>query len=146
MICTWPWREPNPRGFSQYTWVVIDLIKVMSAAMTAQFIALSLKWSPWKLSCDSVSSWINKDGPNLEMYYDVKNSVLFLSSAIGSHRYKSALLNNVYCCCNSARPAITYKVVQMWPGLIVCILVTVCPGHIWTTLYYLVTKQTQYQS
>jgi hypothetical protein len=26
-------------------------------------------------------------------------------------------------------------VVQTWPGLIVCKLVTVCPGHIWTTLY-----------
>jgi hypothetical protein len=29
-----------------------------------------------------------------------------------------------------------YKVVQIWPGLIVCKLVTVCPGHIWTTLYF----------
>jgi hypothetical protein len=29
----------------------------------------------------------------------------------------------------------TYKVFQIWPGLIVCKLVTVCPGHIWTTLY-----------
>jgi hypothetical protein len=28
-----------------------------------------------------------------------------------------------------------YKVVQIWPGLILCKLVTVCPGHIWTTLY-----------
>ena len=28
-----------------------------------------------------------------------------------------------------------YKVVQIWPGMIVCKLVTVCPGHIWTTLY-----------
>ena len=28
-----------------------------------------------------------------------------------------------------------YKVVQIWPGLIVCKLVTVCPVHIWTTLY-----------
>jgi hypothetical protein len=26
-------------------------------------------------------------------------------------------------------------VVQIWPGLIVCKQVTVCPGHIWTTLY-----------
>jgi hypothetical protein len=31
---------------------------------------------------------------------------------------------------------IVYKVVQIWPGLIVCKQVTVCPGHIWTTLYY----------
>jgi hypothetical protein len=28
-----------------------------------------------------------------------------------------------------------YKVVQIWPGLIVCKQATVCPGHIWTTLY-----------
>jgi hypothetical protein len=30
---------------------------------------------------------------------------------------------------------VKYKVVQIWPGLIVCKQVTVCPGHIWTTLY-----------
>jgi hypothetical protein len=29
-----------------------------------------------------------------------------------------------------------YKVVQIWPGLIVCKQVTVCPSHIWTTLYF----------
>ena len=28
-----------------------------------------------------------------------------------------------------------YKVVQIWPGLFVCKQVTVCPGHIGTTLY-----------
>jgi hypothetical protein len=28
-----------------------------------------------------------------------------------------------------------YKVVQIWPGPFVCKQVTVCPGHIWTTLY-----------
>jgi hypothetical protein len=27
-----------------------------------------------------------------------------------------------------------HKVVEIWPGLIVCKQVTVCPGHIWTTL------------
>jgi hypothetical protein len=32
---------------------------------------------------------------------------------------------------------VLYKVVQIWPGLIVCKQVTVCPGHIWTTLYKL---------
>jgi hypothetical protein len=31
---------------------------------------------------------------------------------------------------------IEYKVVQIWPGLFVCKQVTVCPGHIWTTLYF----------
>jgi hypothetical protein len=30
-----------------------------------------------------------------------------------------------------------YKVVQIWLGLFVCKQVTVCPGHIWTTLYYI---------
>jgi hypothetical protein len=30
-----------------------------------------------------------------------------------------------------------YKVVQIWPGRFVCKQVTVCPGHIWTTLYIL---------
>jgi hypothetical protein len=30
---------------------------------------------------------------------------------------------------------IIYKVVQIWPGRFVCKQVTVCPGHIWTTLY-----------
>ena len=28
-----------------------------------------------------------------------------------------------------------YKVVQIWPGLFACKQVTVCPGHIWTTMY-----------
>jgi hypothetical protein len=32
---------------------------------------------------------------------------------------------------------VIYKVVQIWPGLFVCKQVTVCPGHIWTTLYLL---------
>jgi hypothetical protein len=34
-----------------------------------------------------------------------------------------------------------YKVVQIWPGLTVFKQVTVCPGHIWTTLYYQNTPQ-----
>jgi hypothetical protein len=33
-------------------------------------------------------------------------------------------------------PWCKYKVVQIWPGwLFVCKQVTVCPGHIWTSLY-----------
>jgi hypothetical protein len=41
------------------------------------------------------------------------------------------------CCCSLLVPVNVriYKVLQIWPGLIVCKLVTVCPGHIWTTLY-----------
>jgi hypothetical protein len=37
--------------------------------------------------------------------------------------------------CNSVMGPPVYKVVQIWPGLFVCKQVTVCPGHIWTTLY-----------
>jgi hypothetical protein len=33
-----------------------------------------------------------------------------------------------------------YKVVQIWPGRFVCKQVTVCPGHIWTTLYLSCSK------
>jgi hypothetical protein len=33
-------------------------------------------------------------------------------------------------------PLRQYKVVQIWPGLFVCKQVTVYPGHIWTTLYF----------
>jgi hypothetical protein len=32
-------------------------------------------------------------------------------------------------------PIQLYKVVQIWPGRFVCKQITVCPGHIWTTLY-----------
>ena len=32
--------------------------------------------------------------------------------------------------------------VQIWPGLFVCKQVTVCPGHIWTTLYKTVRSNT----
>jgi hypothetical protein len=35
-----------------------------------------------------------------------------------------------------------YKVVQIWPGLFVYKQVTVCPGHIWTTLYFFFTVWT----
>ena len=35
----------------------------------------------------------------------------------------------------TCRSVCIYKVVQIWPGLFVCKQVTVCPGHIWTTLY-----------
>jgi hypothetical protein len=37
-----------------------------------------------------------------------------------------------------------YKVVQTWPGLFVCKQVTVCPGHIWTTLYVLYKKHSSW--
>jgi hypothetical protein len=33
-------------------------------------------------------------------------------------------------------PKLKYKVVQIWPGLFVCKQATVCPGHIWNTLYF----------
>jgi hypothetical protein len=34
-------------------------------------------------------------------------------------------------------PLCIYKVVQIWPGRFVCKQVTVCPGYIWTTLYFM---------
>jgi hypothetical protein len=37
---------------------------------------------------------------------------------------------------HSLLPSEKYKVVQIWPGRFVCKQVTVCPGHIWTTLYF----------
>jgi hypothetical protein len=45
------------------------------------------------------------------------------------------LLNFVDEDISNLRKACKYKVVQIWPGLLVCKQVTVCPGHIWTTLY-----------
>jgi hypothetical protein len=36
-----------------------------------------------------------------------------------------------------------YKVTEIWPGLFVCKQVTVCPGHIWTTLYMHLPQQLQ---
>ena len=52
----------------------------------------------------------------------------------------------VLVCCSSVIKYLVfywkiYKVVQIWPGLIVCKLVTVCPGHIWTTLYFLLLRK-----
>jgi hypothetical protein len=41
----------------------------------------------------------------------------------------------------AVRVLCTYKVVQIWPGLFVCKQVTVCSGHIWTTLYILSTVE-----
>jgi hypothetical protein len=38
---------------------------------------------------------------------------------------------------------VKYKVVQIWPGLFVCKQVTVCPGHIWTTLYVYINLMEQ---
>jgi hypothetical protein len=40
-----------------------------------------------------------------------------------------------YACVTAHDLLCKYKVVQIWPGLTVCKQVTVCPGHIWTTLY-----------
>jgi hypothetical protein len=39
-----------------------------------------------------------------------------------------------------------YNVVQIWPGLFVCKQVTVCPGHIWTTLYIYNSERGRYNS
>ena len=43
-----------------------------------------------------------------------------------------------YCVSCSHFPLFVYKVVQIWPGQTVTCLHTNSPGHIWTTLYYMV--------
>jgi hypothetical protein len=52
---------------------------------------------------------------------------------------KCNLFNDVVCVTFPDTPficaCVVYKVVQIWPGRFVCKQVTVCPGHIWTTLY-----------
>jgi hypothetical protein len=60
-------------------------------------------------------------------------------------------INNTYCFSTATmiRERVSvfrhiYKVVQIWPGLIVCKQVTVCPGHIWTTLYIACLALTMY--
>ena len=51
------------------------------------------------------------------------------------------IIYNTFCFSTATRITWTclnvrlYKVVQIWPGLFVCKQITVCPGHIWTTLY-----------
>ena len=61
-----------------------------------------------------------------------------LHAVMCTNNLYSALFSDIFCssirpCC---RTTYMYKVVQIWPGLCVCKQVTVCPGHIWTTLYY----------
>jgi hypothetical protein len=48
--------------------------------------------------------------------------------ALNSNIFMQVLVMNLWSSC-------MYKVVQIWPGLIVCKQVTVRPCHIWTTLY-----------
>jgi hypothetical protein len=52
-----------------------------------------------------------------------------LTRLVTIHYIKSLVLSN------SCSGDPLYKVVQIWLGLFVCKQVTVCPGHIWTTLY-----------
>ena len=75
----------------------------------------SLFVQTWRLS-----SWISKR--HTENYRLQISAFWYVSpSQDGGHR----LLRTIS----------MYKVVQIWPGPFVCKQATVCPGHIWTTLY-----------
>jgi hypothetical protein len=50
----------------------------------------------------------------------------------------------MYVCICVCRCRYIYKVVQIWPRLFVCKQVTVCPGHIWTTLYIYIMEDRLY--
>jgi hypothetical protein len=60
-------------------------------------------------------------------------SVLFSTQHKLFHNFIFFCPNNTFITKN--RPKCKYKVVQIWPELFVRKQVTVCPGHIWTTLY-----------
>jgi hypothetical protein len=52
-------------------------------------------------------------------------------TCLNCHRIYHCPCDRLHCLCLCS----FYKVVQTWSGLFVCKQVTVCPGHIWTTLY-----------
>jgi hypothetical protein len=60
--------------------------------------------------------------------------LISLTSVGGGGRWQIGLF---WSYCGGKERCEIYKVVQIWPGLFVCKQVTVCPGHIWTTLYML---------
>jgi len=52
-----------------------------------------------------------------------------------------------HCCLHTCTTRVhLYKVVQIWPGLIVYSLHTKSPGHIWTTLYFDHPQACQYKN
>jgi hypothetical protein len=61
----------------------------------------------------------------------VRNSFRSVSAATGLQIFLLNSVNEIFI----FYFFLMYKVVQIWPGLIVCKQVTVCPGHIWTTFY-----------
>jgi hypothetical protein len=80
-----------------------------------------------------------------------QNVILIAFSLQQRFRERASMLHYTYAACivlicrrTPQSPCLfschKYKVVQIWPGLFVCKQVTVCPGHIWTTLYPSITS------
>ena len=74
----------------------------------------------------------------------ISNDVQRSGHALVMYRFRKCLqwlskpMKNIYSICSNSDSCPgppKYKVVQIWPGRFVCKQVTVCPGHIWTTLY-----------
>ena len=86
--------------------------------------------------CPRGTTWLPVDGVD-EIWY-----LSFLRKSVEKmHLSSKSSKNNWYSTWTSSAHTkkyiiFIYKVVQIWPGLFVCKQVTVCPGHIWTTLYF----------
>ena len=94
--------------------------------------------SIYKWKCETKnfsSSRVRKSLPQyLHVQFELKveadkhtKAWMFYTDAVGNVQVFSNSYDHI--------PSTKYKVVQIWPGLFVCKQVTVCPGHIWTTLY-----------
>jgi hypothetical protein len=88
-------------------------------------VSLTTGWSLVQRSrtaCD-VSGWMSLGKAQLEVAWAHEGSWAIKGSA----------------CVSDCR--LSYKVVQIWPGQIVTCLHTNSPGHIWTTLYFMISVQ-----
>jgi hypothetical protein len=109
-------------------------------------------WSSWLLSLLCGNGNVNLRGTNYDvvywliclkffnvLQYGTKNMLTWLMCTKWHLRvwFRSVLSQSCKCTQTESRNRhLRYKVVQIWPGRFVCKQVTVCPGHIWTTLYF----------
>jgi hypothetical protein len=67
--------------------------------------------------------------------------VSIIPSVLYTHQFIDLFTHYRYLIISAEDIIVKYKMVQIWPGLFVCKQVTVCSGHIWTTLYKNLTKK-----